>query len=90
MSLLVGVGGGGGGVEGLGSARVCGNGVLVCPELKPLITLNNRLRLCLPRVRAKIISANISWNEGRKEGKNGGSGRKVIISLFYEGGRIQF
>ena len=89
MSLLVGVGGGGG-VEGLGSARVCGNGVLVCPELKPLITLNNRLRLCLPRVRAKIISANISWNEGRKEGKNGGSGRKVIISLFYEGGRIQF
>ena len=67
MSLLVGVGGGGGG--GLGSARVCGNGVLVCPELKPLITLNNRLRLCLPRVRAKIISANISWKEGRKEGR---------------------
>ena len=80
--------------EGLGSARVCGNGVLVCPGLKPLITLNNRLRLCLPRVRAKIISANISWmegrKEGRKEGKNGGSGKKVIISLFYEGGRIQF
>ena len=32
-------------------------------------------RLCLPRVRAKIISANISW----KEGKNGGSGKKVIM-----------
>ena len=70
----------------------------MCPGLKPLITLNNRLRLCLPRVRAKIISANISWKEGgkegrkegRKEGKNGGSGKKVIISLFYEGGRIQF
>ena len=28
--------------------------------------------------------------EGRKEGKNGGSGKKVILSLFYEGGRIQF
>ena len=55
--------------QGLGSARVYGNGVLVCPGLKPLITLNNRLRLCLPRVRAKIISANISWTEGRKEGR---------------------
>ena len=85
----MGVGGGWWG-QGLGSARVYGNGVLVCPGLKPLITLNNRLRLCLPRVRAKIISANISWKEGRKEGKNGESGRKVIISLFYEGGRIQF
>ena len=55
----------------------------MCPGLKPLITLNNRLRLCLPRVRAKIISANISWKEGRKEGrkegKNGGSGKKVIM-----------
>ena len=47
----------------------------MCPGLKPLITLNNRVRLCLPRVRAKIISANISW----KEGKNGGSGKKVIM-----------
>ena len=28
--------------------------------------------------------------EGRKEGKNGGRGKKVIITLFYEGGRFQF
>ena len=64
------MGGWGGGGEGLGSARVCGNGVFVCPGLKPLIRLNNQLRslsLCLPRVRAKIISASISWKEGRKE-----------------------
>ena len=28
--------------------------------------------------------------EGRKEAKNGGRGKKVIITLFYEGGRFQF
>ena len=44
MSFLVGGLGRGGGREGLGSARVYVNGVLVCPGLKPLIRLNNRLR----------------------------------------------
>ena len=45
MSFLVGGWWGGGGVVvGLGSARVCDNGVSVCPGLKPLIRLINRLR----------------------------------------------
>ena len=48
----------------------------MCPGVKHLIRFNNKLRsssLCLCRVCAKIISAGISWKEGRKErGEEGG------------------
>ena len=65
----------------------------MCPGVKHLIRFNNKLRsssLCLCRVCAKIISAGISWKEGRKEGKKGGRGKEVIITLFYGRGRFQF
>ena len=50
----------------------------MCPGVKHLIRFNNKLRsssLCLCRVCAKIISAGISWKEGRKERREEG-GRK--------------
>ena len=44
------------------------------------------LSLCLRRVRAKIISGSKSLRGGRKEGRK--RGKKVIITLYYEGGRF--
>ena len=61
----------------------------MCPGLKPLIRLNNK-SLSSQSACKNNFGERISWTEGRKEGKNGGSGRKVIITLFYEGGRFQF
>ena len=67
---------------GLGSARLGGNGVLVCPGVKHLIRFSNQLgssSLCLCRVRAKIISAGISWKEGRKEGRREGKNCNFVL-----------
>ena len=54
----------------------------MCPGVKYLIRFNNQLRsssLCLCRVRAKInFGEHIV--EGRKEGKKGERGKKVIIT----------
>ena len=63
----------------------------MCPRVKHLISFNNRFRsssLSLQIACKNNFGENIV--EGRKEGKKGGRGKKVVITLFYDGGRFQF